>query len=282
MLYASFFPESGQERELTVALDKLKLSDASLVYEPVNSQALGPGYNIGFLGLLHLEIIKERLLREFDINVLVTTPSVAYKQDSGAWMEPWVDLEVVAPQKYFGEISELASIHRAIFKSVEYLGDRVIAKYEAPLADVIIDFYDQLKTNTSGFASMDYQFKEYRFADLVAVDLLVSGEKIDALTQHMVRVRADRYGRKIVEKLKELIPRQNFEVTLQAAIGGKIIARADIAPFRKDVIAKLYGGDVTRKNKLLDKQRKGKKRMRHLGRVEVPSEVFIQLLKKDD
>ncbi len=280
MVYASFFPEPGQERELTVALDKLKLSDASLVYEPINSQALGPGYNIGFLGLLHLEIIKERLNREFDCNVLVTTPTVAYQNGPEGPSEPWVDLEVVAPQSYYGVITELASMHRAQFVAVEYVGDRVLCKFVAPMSEVIIDFYDRLKSNTSGFASMDYQFKEYRPADLVAVDLLVAGDKIDALTQHMIRSKAERYGRQLTEKLKELIPRQNFEVSLQAAIGGKIIARETVPAFRKDVTAKLYGGDVTRKNKLLDKQKKGKKRLRSLGRVEVPSEVFMQLLKK--
>jgi len=280
MIFASFFPEPGKERELTVALDKLKLSDASLLYEPINSQALGPGYNIGFLGLLHLEIIKERLNREFDINVLVTTPTVAYKKEGEQWFEPWVELEVVCPQTYYGAVSELVAAHRAEFKNVEYIADRVVCKYEAPLSEVITDFYDTLKSVTSGYASMDYQLKDYREADLVAVDLLIGGDKIDALTQHMVRVKAERYGRNLVDRLKELIPRQNFEVQLQAAIGGRIIARADIPAFRKDVTAKLYGGDVTRKNKLLDKQRKGKKRMRNLGRVEVPSEVFVELLRK--
>lgn len=280
MVYASFFPEPGQERELTVALDKLKLSDASLVYDPINSQALGPGYNIGFLGLLHLEIIKERLNREFDINVLVTTPTVAYILGKDGSSEPWVDLEVVAPQSYYGVITELAAAHRAQFVSVDYVADRVLCQFEAPMSEVIIDFYDRLKSNTSGYASMDYQFKEYRHADLVAVDLLVAGDKIDALTQYMIRAKADRYGRQLTEKLKELIPRQNFEVSLQAVIGGKIIARETVPAFRKDVTAKLYGGDVTRKNKLLDKQKKGKKRLRQLGRVEVPSEVFIELLKK--
>lgn len=280
MIYASFFPEPGKERELTVALDKLKLSDASLNYEPINSQALGPGYNIGFLGLLHLEIIQQRLLREFDSNVLVTTPTVAYKKEHDVWQEPWVELEVVAPQSYYGVVSDLASQHRAEFLSVDYVADRVICQYEAPMSEVIIDFYDQLKSSTAGYASMDYMFKEYRPADLVAVDLMVAGDKIDALTQYMIRSKAERYGRQLVEKLKELIPRQNFEIALQATIGGKIIARADISAFRKDVTAKLYGGDVTRKNKLLDKQRKGKKRLRQLGRIEVPSEVFIQLLKK--
>lgn len=293
MIYASFFPEPGKERELTVALDKLKLSDASLLYEPINSQALGPGYNIGFLGLLHLEIIKERLEREFDITVLVTTPTVAYKKahstgsgspqkgaEADQWLEPWVSLEIVAPQSYYGVISDLASTHRTEFWDVAYVADRVLCQYNAPMSEVIIDFYDQLKSLTAGFASMDYQFKEYRPADLVAVDLLVAGDKIDALTQYMVRSKAERYGRHLVESLKELIPRQNFEISLQATIGGKIIARSDISAVRKDVTAKLYGGDVTRKNKLLDKQRKGKKRMRSLGRVEVPSEVFVELLKK--
>lgn len=280
MIFASFFPEPGKERELTVALDKLKLSDSSLTYEPISSQALGPGYNIGFLGLLHLEIIKERLNREFDINVLVTTPTVAYQKEGEQWLEPWVDLEILCPQDHYGAVTELVSQHRAEFNNVEYIGDRVVCKYEAPLAEVITDFYDKLKSVTSGYASMDYQLKNYRAADLVAVDLLVAGDKIDALTQYMVRTKAERYGRTVVEKLKELIPRQNFEITLQAAIGGKIIARADIAPFRKDVTAKLYGGDVTRKNKLLDKQKKGKKRMRNLGRIEVPSEVFVELLRK--
>ena len=281
MIYASFFPEPGRERELTVALDKLKLSDASLTYEPVSSLALGPGYSIGFLGLLHLEIIKERLNREFDINILVTTPSVSYRQVEEQWLEPWVELEVVCSQEQYGAVSDLVARNRAEFINVEYLADRVVCHYDAPLSEVISDFYDQLKSATSGYASMDYQLKDYRPADLVAVDLLVAGDKIDALTQYMVRSKADSYGRNLVEKLKSLIPRQNFEVTLQAAIGGKIIARSDISAVRKDVTAKLYGGDVTRKNKLLDKQRKGKKRMRTLGRVEVPSEIFVELLKKN-
>lgn len=280
MIYASFFPEPGKERELTVALDKLKLSDASLSYEPVSSKALGPGYSIGFLGLLHLEIIKERLNREFDIDILVTTPSVAYKQEEGQWMEPWVELEVVCPREHYGAVSDLVAQSRAVFVDVEYVADRVVCRYETPLSEVISDFYDKLKSVTSGYASMDYQLKDYRAADLVAVDLLVAGDKIDALTQYMVRSKAESYGRNLVQKLKELIPRQNFEVTLQAAIGGKIIARSDISAVRKDVTAKLYGGDVTRKNKLLDKQKKGKKRLRTLGRVEVPSEVFVELLRK--
>ncbi len=296
MIFASFFPDPGKERQLTVALEKLKLTDASLSYSPVHSQALGQGYTVGFLGLLHLDIIKERLAREFDIVVLVTTPTVAYQlseagdpsNSSGSPLdfargdkEPWVDLEVVGPIKYYGAISELAAGRRCQFVGVDYAGDRVVAHFEAPLAEIIVDFYDTLKSITSGYASMDYQLKDYRPVDLVAVDLIIAGDIIDALRQYMVRSKAERYGRQIVKKLKELIPRQNFEVSIQAAIGGKIIARADISPLRKDVTAKLYGGDVTRKRKLLEKQKKGKKRMRTVGRVELPSEVFVELLRQN-
>lgn len=280
MIYASFYPEPGEERLLGNALEKLKLNDASLDYEPVNSKALGPGYNIGFLGLLHMEIIKERLAREFDVSVLVTTPTVAYILEPTAQQEPWVDLEIVCPQGYYGTVTELTSQYRTEFQNVEYIGDRVICRYKAPLAEVIVEFYDRLKSVTAGYASMDYKLIGYREADLVAVDLIISDERVDAFTQYMVRSKADRYGRAMVKKLKELIPRQNFDVSLQAAIGGKIIARETISAFRKDVTAKLYGGDVTRKNKLLDKQKKGKKKMRSLGRVEIPNKVFIDLLKQ--
>lgn len=279
MIFASFFPEPGEEQQLGQALEKLKLSDASLTFDTVNSKALGPGFNVGFLGLLHMEIIKERLEREFDISVLVTTPTVAYIIDGDNQQEPWVDLEVVAPQKYYGAISELISQYRAQFKKVEYIGERVIATYDAPLSDVIIDFYDRLKSVTAGYASMDYKLTGYREADLVALDLMIAGERVDAFTQYMVRSKAERYGRQLVSKLKELIPRQNFEVALQATIGGKIVARETISAFRKDVTAKLYGGDVTRKKKLLEKQKKGKKKMRSIGRVDIPTQVFVDLLK---
>lgn len=280
MVFASFFPEPGEERLLTAALEKLKLNDASLVYEPVHSQALGPGYSMGFLGLLHLEIVKERLEREYEVSVLVTTPTVAYRLDGNIKQEPWVDLEIVAPHSCYGAVTELTAQYRAEFQQVEYIGDRVVCHYQAPLAEIIIDFYDRLKSVTAGYASMDYQITGYREADLVAVDLMIAGDKIDAFTQYMVRSKAERYGRHLVEKLKDLIPRQNFEVSLQAAIGGKIIARADLPAFRKDVTAKLYGGDVTRKKKLLEKQKKGKKRLRQLGRVEIPTAVFVDLLRQ--
>lgn len=281
MIYASFFPEPGEERLLSQSLEKLQLNDASLVFEPINSQALGPGYNIGFLGLLHMEIVKERLNREFDVSVLVTSPTVAYKFDKANQQEePWVDLELVCPSSYYGAVSELCSQYRMVFSDVEYIGDRVICRYEAPLSEVIVEFYDRLKSVTAGYASMDYKLTGYREADLVAVDLLIAGDKIDAFTQYMVRSKAQRYGRSMVEKLKNLIPRQNFEISLQAAIGGNIIARETIPAFRKDVTAKLYGGDVTRKRKLLEKQKKGKKKMRQLGRVEIPNQVFIDLLRQ--
>ncbi|OGD61599.1 hypothetical protein A3A71_04055 [Candidatus Berkelbacteria bacterium RIFCSPLOWO2_01_FULL_50_28] len=280
MVYASFFPEPEKESLLGVALGKLKLTDASLTYEPIYSKALGPGYTIGFLGLLHLEIIKERLEREFDITVLVTTPTVAYQKDGETSLEPWVGLEIVAPKNYFGPVSELAAQSRCVFLNVEYVGEQLIAYFDAPLSEIIVDFYDRLKGTTSGYASMDYQFKEYRPADLVTVDLLIGGETVDALSHQVIREKSLAFGRHMVSRLKELVPRQSFEVSIQAAIGAKILARADISALRKDVTAKLYGGDVTRKNKLLDKQKKGKKKMRLLGRVEVPSNVFVELLRR--
>jgi len=280
MVFASFFPEPERESELGGALDKLKLSDASLKFEPIYSKALGPGYSVGFLGLLHLEIIKERLEREYGISVLVTTPTVAYRQEHGQSLEPWVELEIVAPKSYFGPVTQLASQARAVFRGVEYLGDQLIAQFEAPLAEIIIDFYDRLKSISSGYASMDYRLTDYRPVDLAEVELLIASEKVDALTQQIVRTKAQQYARSTVRRLKTLIPRQSFEVSLQAAIGGKIIARADIPALRKDVTAKLYGGDITRKKKLLEKQKRGKKKMRLLGRVEVPSSVFVELLRR--
>jgi len=280
MVFASLFPEPEYERLLTAALERLQLSDASLVFEPISSPALGAGYRVGFLGLLHLEIIKERLEREFEISVLVTTPTVAYKTENDLELEPWVDLEIVAPKEKYGQIAKLASSARAVFVGVEYFADQVLAKFEAPLSEIIVDFFDRLKSVSSGYASMDYQFKDYRPADLVTVDLLIAGEKIEALSQKVIRSKSLSLGRETVERLKQLIPRQSFEVSIQAAIGGKVIARADIPALRKDVTAKLYGGDVTRKRKLLEKQKKGKRKMRLLGKVEVPTSVFVELLRR--
>lgn len=279
MVYASIFAETSQETQLTEGLEKLQLSDASLEFQLTRSQALGFGYTVGCLGLLHLEIVKERLEREFDLNLLVTTPKVAYQNTSGGWAEPWVELEIVAPSQFYGAISGLAAGRRSEFVDLQYLGDRIICKLRLPLSEAIVDFYDRLKSVSSGYASMDYRLIGYRPVDLVEIDFLLNGEKIDALSTRFVRDRSERYGRQMVERLKEKIPRQNIAIAIQAAIGGKIIARADISPYRKDVTAKLYGGDVTRKRKLLEKQKKGKKKMRLIGKVEVPSSVFIDILK---
>ncbi|MEK7548812.1 MAG: GTP-binding protein [Patescibacteria group bacterium] len=281
LVLANIFPEPGEDRLLAVALGKLKLNDASLTYQPTHSQALGMGFTVGCLGLLHLEIVKERLEREYDLTVLVTTPTVEYRFEDQTSFEPWISGEIVSPQAYFGAITQLIDRHRGVFHSVEYLGSRLLCRFQAPLIEIIIDFNDALKSSTAGYGSMDYQFLDYRPVDLVTVDLVINGEKIDALSRPIIKSRAESYGRQTVERLKELIPRQNFEVAVQAAIGGKIIARETVPAVRKDVTAKLYGGDVSRKKKLLEKQKKGKKRLKLFGRVEIPSEVFVDLLKKN-
>ncbi len=286
MVYAAIFTQTGESALLRDALDKLKLNDSSLAYEPTNSDAFGYGFRAGFLGLLHLEIIKERLEREYNLELIVTTPSVAYKTNliggQTRYEEPWVDLEVISPQAYIGAIMEMTQNRRGIYKSMEYLADRVILRYEAPLSSLIIDYYDQLKSLSQGYASLAYNLIGYRLGDLVKMDIFVAGDKIDVLTQIVPRSEISTRAFALTKKLKVLIPRQMFEISLQAAVGGKIIARENIPAMRKDVIAKLYGGDITRKNKLLDKQKKGKKKMRQLGRVEIPSEVFINLLKTND
>lgn len=281
MVFAGIYPDQDGDRKLQVALEKLRLNDSSLSFTPVNSDALGAGFTIGCLGLLHLEIVKERLEREYDLSVLVTTPTVDYRKTNDGWEEPWVSLEIIAPHRYYGAVSSLASQYRCEFSHTSYLADRVVSYFQAPLSELIVDFYNRLKSVTAGFASMDYQPLEYRPADLAQIDIYIAEEKVDALSQLVIRSKSEGYGRFIVERLKNLIPRQNFAIKLQAMIGGKIIARADISPYRKDVTAKLYGGDVTRKNKLLDKQKKGKKRMRNVGKLQIPSEVFINLLKRD-
>lgn len=286
MVYAAIFTQTGEAAQLRDALEKLKLNDASLVYEPTNSDAFGYGFRGGFLGLLHLEIIKERLEREYNLDLIVTTPAVAYKTNKiGAslqYEEPWVDMEIITPQQYLGAVMELSQKRRGIYNTMEYLSDRVIVKYEAPLSSLIIDFYDHLKSVSQGYASLAYTLSGYRPGDLVKMDILIAGDKIDVLSQIVPRIELMPRAFAITKKLKELIPRQLFEVSIQAAIHGKIIARENVPAMRKDVIAKLYGGDVTRKNKLLDKQKKGKKKMRQMGRVELPSEVFINLLKTNN
>ena len=300
-VYAGIFTiDNNDYIKLRDALEKLVLNDSSLKYAPENSPALGFGFRCGFLGLLHLEIVKERLEREFNLVLIATTPTVSYEvtlnDGSKEFIsnptelpstnklnfisEPWVKLEVLSPLKYLGAIIELLQKKRGMQKNIEHLDkNRVLVSYEIPLGSIIVDFYDQLKSISSGYASMNYEFLEYRKGDLVKIDILVAEASIDALSIIVDRVSARNLGIAIIEKLKKLVPRQNFKIALQAAIGGKIIARDDIAPYRKDVLAKLYGGDRTRKDKLLKKQSKGKKRMKSIGKVDIPQEAFLKLMK---
>ncbi|HEY2003755.1 MAG TPA: translation elongation factor 4 [Candidatus Saccharimonadia bacterium] len=302
-VFAGFFPSSGEQYpDLKDALEKLKLNDAALVYEPESSQVLGFGYRVGFLGLLHLEIIKERLEREYGLDLVVTSPSTDYivAETDGTEhtiraaaelpdpshidhiREPWIRGEIVVPGTYVGGVIQLINRIRGQHKNLSYLDEQLaLVNFEAPLANVLTDFYDSLKSITSGYGSFNYDLADYRVESLVRLDILVGGELIDSLSMITHKDEAYRTGKEIVEKLKEIIPKQSFEVSLQAAIGGKIIAREDIKALRKDVIAKLYGGDVTRKNKLLDKQKKGKKKMKRIGKVDIPAEAFMVLVRKD-
>jgi GTP-binding protein LepA len=302
-VFAGFFPTSNEQYPaLKDALEKLKLNDAALVYEPESSQVLGFGYRVGFLGLLHLDIIKERLEREYGLDMVVTSPSTDYviKTTDGTETtirsagdmpdpsniaeirEPWISGEVVVPGDFIGGVIQLVNRIRGIQKNLTYIDETLaLVAFEAPLANVLTDFYDSLKSITSGYGSFNYELAGYRAERLVRLDILVGGDPIDSLSMIAHTDEAQRAGKQIVEKLKTLIPRQNFEVSLQAAIGGKIIAREDVKAVRKDVIAKLYGGDVTRKNKLLDKQKRGKKRMKRVGKVDIPAEAFMILVSKD-
>lgn len=302
MIFASLFPSARDNYHLLRdALEKLKLNDASLTFEPENIASLGFGFRVGFLGLLHMDIVQERLSREFGLQLILTSPSVSYlvkKHDGGQRLiysapelpdpsqieglaEPWVLLDIITPDKFLGPIMTLTTGRRGTYQSTTYLGPgRLNLHFIIPLADIISDFYDKLKSVSSGYASMSYRFLDFRTADLVKVDILVAGDRIDALSFIVHSSLADSEGRRIVEKLKELIPKQQFAVALQAAIGSKIISRETIPALRKDVTAKLYGGDVTRKMKLLKKQKKGKKRLKSIGKVEIPQTVFLALLKR--
>ena len=304
MVYCGLYPIDGSEYEnLKVALEKLKLNDAALEYEPETSAALGFGFRCGFLGLLHLEIIEERLDREFDLGLITTAPSVIYKvhKTSGevldiynptdlppqveiAYMEePIVTANIMTPKEYVGNIMEICQNRRGIFIDMKYLDEnRVTLIYDIPLNEIIYDFFDALKSRTKGYASFDYEFKEYRESKLVKLDIHVNGEPVDALSFIVFKDNAYTRGKKMVEKLKEVIPRQLFAIPLQAVVGGTIIARETISAMRKDVLAKCYGGDITRKKKLLEKQKRGKKRMRQIGNVEMPQEAFLSVLKLDD
>lgn len=303
MVYAGLYPLDGDAYNfMRDALEKLKLNDAAFVFEPESNLALGKGFRCGFLGLLHLEIIRERLEREFNFSPTITTPSVVYeiktkgsdetkKIYSASQMpdpstlletyEPYVKLDIITPATYLGSIMELMSSLRSIYLNTEYIDlERIVLTFEVPLMDIIVNFHDDLKSVSSGYASMSYDLIGYRKSDLVKLDILLAEEIVEALSRIVPRENAHREGKRIVEKLKDAIPRQNFVIPIQAALGGKIIARETIRPFRKDVIAKLYGGDVTRKNKLLDKQKKGKKKMKNIGKVQVPSEAYLAVLKR--
>jgi len=301
MVFAGIFPtDSDEYPELRDALEKLKLSDASLSYEPETSQALGFGFRCGFLGLLHMEIVRERLEREFDLDLLITAPNVAYRATTRAGEvvevhnpaempheletveEPYVKASVIVPKDYVGAIMELANERRGSFDHLEYLSEeRVLLSYELPLGEIVLDFYDQLKSRTRGYASFDYDLAGFRPGDLARVDILVGGEQVDALSLVVHRDAAYDRGRQLVERLRQEIPRQMFDVPVQAAIGSRVIARETIKARRKDVLAKCYGGDITRKRKLLEKQKKGKKRMKQVGGVEVPQEAFLAVLNLD-
>ncbi|MCI1663685.1 translation elongation factor 4 [Bifidobacterium crudilactis] len=303
MVYAGLFPiDNAQFPDLRDALDKLKLNDAALIYEPETSVALGFGFRCGFLGLLHMEIVAERLSREFDLDLISTAPNVTYDvtMEDGTLhhvnnpsefpegkvkriVEPVVAADIITPKEFIGAVMELCQDHRGQMGTMEYIStERVEMHYTMPLAEIVFDFFDQLKSRTKGYASLDYHESGEQSADLVKVDILIQGEKVDAFSAVVHRDKAYAYGVMMTKKLRELIPRQQFEIPIQAAIGSRIIARETIRALRKDVLAKCYGGDISRKRKLLEKQKAGKKRMKMLGRVEVPQEAFIAALSTDD
>src|SRR5271168_3318903 len=285
MVFAGLYPiESHEHGLLRDALEKLRLNDSAFTFEPENSVALGFGFRCGFLGLLHLEIIQERLEREFNLNLIATAPSVIYKiklTEGREIEEPWIRATILTPDEYLGSVLKLCQDRRGNQVELTYVGNRAMAKYDLPLNEVVFDFYDRLKSVSKGYASFDYHLTDYKPADLVKLQMLVNGEPVDALAMLVHRTRAEQRGRAMAEKLKELIPPHMFQVPIQAAIGGKIIARETVRAFRKDVTAKCYGGDVSRKRKLLEKQKEGKKRMRQFGKVDIPQEAFIAALKVD-
>ncbi|OQA28365.1 MAG: Elongation factor 4 [Chloroflexi bacterium ADurb.Bin344] len=304
MVFAGIYPVEGEDYDdLRNALEKLQLNDASLDFQPETSQALNFGFRCGFLGLFHMEIVQERLEREYDLDIVVTAPSVEYQVellngtvitiDSPVQLpdestikeirEPWMKLEIFSPVEFYGTIMDLARKRRGIFVSEEYPApDRVQMNFEIPLAELIVNFFDELKSRTRGYASMDYQMYEYRPGNLVKVEVLVGGEPVDALATIVHKEDAYHKGQLLVTKLKSLIPRQMFDVAIQASASGRIISRANVKALRKDVLAKCYGGDITRKRKLLEKQKRGKKRMKMVGNVEIPQEAFMAILQLDE
>jgi GTP-binding protein LepA len=304
MVFAGIYPTDTEDYPLLRdALEKLQLNDAALTFEPENSAALGFGYRVGFLGMFHMEIVQERLEREYDLDVLVTAPSVEYEAQLTAgevirldrpsdmpdpsklleMREPWMKIQIYTPKDYIGPIMELVTKRRGVSENMEYLDtQRVMLTYRIPLAELIVDFYDKLKGATRGYASLDYQFEGYHPGDLVKMDILVNGEPLDSMSMIVHRDHAQQKGSAITKRMKEVVPRQMFEVPIQAAVGAKIIARETVRAMRKDVLAKCYGGDITRKRKLLEKQKEGKKRMKMVGSVEIPQEAFMAMLRLED
>ncbi len=304
MVFAGIYPSDNDDyNDLRDALEKLQLNDASLTWEPETSQALNFGFRVGFLGLFHMEIIQERLEREYDLDIVATSPSVEYqvvKRDDevitinspadlpdesvvAEIREPWMQIEIFTPEEFIGAIMDLVTKKRGEYISMDYLdAKRVQLKYTIPLAELVIDFYDRLKSSTRGYASLDYSFSDYRTEKLVKLDVLVNKQPVDALALIVHEDEAFHKGQRLVSKLKKLIPRQLFEVPIQAAVGKRVVSRANVKAVRKDVLAKCYGGDVTRKKKLLEKQKKGKKRLKMIGNVEVPQEAFMAVLRLDD
>ncbi len=301
-VYAGFFPVSNDDyKPLKEAVEKLALSDSALQFEPENSPVLGFGMRIGFLGLLHMDIIRERLEREYNLDLVLTNPSTDYQVtlNDGTDIdiksaselpdmskvveirEPWIKGEIIVPSEYIGAVLQLINNRRGLQTNMSYIDERALISFEAPLANLLTDFYDQLKSQTSGYGSFNYELDNYRTQDLVRVDFYVAGGIVDALSVMAHRSEATALGREATSKLKEVIPRQNFQVALQAAIGGRFIAREDLSAYRKDVTTGLYGGDVSRKKKVLAKQAKGKKRMKRFGKVDIPAEAFTVLLKRD-
>jgi len=303
VVFCGLYPlENNDFERLRDALEKLKLNDSSLVYEPESSDALGLGFRCGFLGLLHLEIVKERLEREYDLTLMATAPSVVYRlnltdgteisvRNPSRWpdpqridqvLEPYVKASIMVPNDYVGTVMELCQEKRGQFINMEYLTPhRVVLSYSLPLAEILVDFFDGLKSRTRGYASLDYDLRGYEASDLVKLDIMLNGETVDALSSICHREKSYYRARSLVERLRKIIPRQLYEVAIQASIGNRVIARESVKAMRKDVLAKCYGGDITRKKKLLEKQKEGKKRMKQIGRVEVPRDAFMTVMEID-